>query len=99
MMVDSMDPRRVLPPPSPGVVRLARRLSIAALSKTHEPEITVDVDGAVSFDLRLANGMLMFAELKADGTLNLSVLDDRGQDARVVRHLPSATESEFVDQL
>ena len=49
---------------------LALRLSAAAVEKTNEPEITVDVDGALSFDLRLNSGLLMFAELTVGGMLS-----------------------------
>ena len=55
--------------PSRTVVDMARRLVAAAISMTDEPEITVDVDGALAFDLRLNSGRLMFAELSIEGTL------------------------------
>ena len=86
-------------PPSRDVGGLARRLSTKAVSSTNEPEITVDVDGALSFDLRLDSGLLMFAELQVDGSLSLTTLDDSRQETSVVDHLPSATESQFVDRL
>ena len=49
--------------PDPSTVDIATRVSAAAHEKTIEPEITVDVDGALSFDLRLASGLLVLAEL------------------------------------
>ncbi len=85
--------------PRPEIVDLARRLVGVALGKTDEPEITVDVDGALAFDLRLSSGELMFAELSLDGVLDLSVFDDSRPETCLVRHIPSASESEFVDQL
>ena len=85
--------------PGTSVVDLAHRLVRAAEDYTSEPEITVDVDGALSFDLRLKAGLLMFAELGVDGTLDISVLDDSEHETRVVRHLPAATESQFIEQL
>ena len=81
------------------VVDLASALVRAAEQRTDQPEITIDVDGALSFDLRLTSGLLMFAELTIDGDLDITILKDRGQDTFVVRHLSPATESQFVEQL
>ena len=86
-------------PPDQHVLSVARRLSEAVIASTIEPEITVDVDGALAFDLRLKSGLLMFAELQADGSLSITVFDDSGQDASVANHLPSATERQFLDLL
>ena len=86
-------------PPSQHVLSVARRLSEAVIASTIEPEITVDVDGALAFDLRLPSGLLMFAELQVDGSLSLTVLDDSGKDTSVVQHVPSATEPQFLDLL
>ena len=85
--------------PGRDVVDLASVLVREAEQRTHQPEITTDVDGALSFDLRLSSGLLMFAELTIDGAIDVTILDDRGQDARVIRHLSRATESQFVEQL
>ena len=78
---------------------LADRLVQKARAQTEEPEITIDVDGALSFDLRLKSGLLMFAELAIGGGLDITVLNDSGPGARIVRHLTAATEPAFVDQL
>ena len=64
------------------------------LDKTVEPEITVDVDGALSFDLRLSNGFLLLAELDSDGTLSAGIFDD-GQGI-LVEHFPQTTDSELI---
>ena len=85
--------------PDDHIVDLADRLVLEARQQTDEPEITIDVDGALSFDLRLTSGLLMFAELAIGGTLTITILNDSGRETRVVRHLLAATESEFVDQL
>ena len=85
--------------PDNHVVDLADRLIQETRAQTEEPEITIDVDGALSFDLRLTSGLLMFAELAIDGTLDVTVLNDSGPGARLVKHLPAVTESAFVDQL
>lgn len=76
-------------------VSMANRIAKAALDKTIEPEISVDVDGALSFDLRLANGLLVLAELNIDGTLDASVYDDsRGI---LIKRLPQTTDVELID--
>ena len=85
--------------PDDHIVDLADRLVQKTRAQTEEPEITIDVDGALSFDLRLTSGLLMFAELAIDGTLDVTVLNDSGPGARLVKHLPEVTESAFVDQL
>lgn len=86
-------------PPRPDIVNLAGRLSNAVTDNTIGPEITFDLDGALSFDLRLRNNLLMFAELQVDGVLSFTVLDDTGEKPAVVAHFPSATESQFLDNL
>ena len=58
--------------PNDDALGAARRLAEAA-SATVSPEITVDVDGALSFDLRLRDGSLLLAELSAAGALDASV--------------------------
>ena len=80
--------------PSAKVVSMADRIARAAADKTVEPEITVDVDGALSFDLRLASGWLLLAELNLDGILDASIYDDhRGV---LIKRLPQATDSELI---
>ena len=70
-----------------------------AEQRTHQPEITIDVDGALSFDLRLTSGLLMFAELAIDGKLDITILNDTGPESFVVTHLSGATEAQFIEQL
>ena len=84
--------------PDRDVVEMAHRLVQGAREKTNEPEISVDVDGALSFDLRLASGLLMFAELEVNGILDFTVLDDSGPEAHVITHSFPATEAKFIDQ-
>ena len=85
--------------PDNRVVDLADRLVQVAKEQTDEPEFTIDVDGALSFDLRLASGLLMFAELAMDGTLDITILDEGRQGTLVVRNLSAATEAQFLEQL
>ena len=66
------------------VVDLAGALVREAEQRTHQPEITIDVDGALSFDLRLTSGLLMFAELAIGGKLDITILNDTGQESFVV---------------
>ena len=75
--------------PSTEVVEMAHRIALAAVDKTIEPDISVDVDGALSFDLRLANGLLLMAELSVGGTLDAGVVDD--ERGVIVEHLPNPT--------
>ena len=69
------------------------KLIALATSKTVEPEITVDVDGALSLDLRLSNGWLVLAELGVDGALDASIYDD--EDV-LIKRLPATTASELI---
>ena len=78
--------------PKSWVVDMAARLTQAVLD-TVDPEVTVDVDGALSFDLRLADGQLVLAELELNGTLDASVYDQHGV---LTTRLPQATESDLL---
>ena len=74
--------------PAPEVVDVARRISRAAVDSTDSPEIAVDVDGAISFDLLLLNGNLLMAELYPDGWLDGSIYD---ADGNLLKRLRKAT--------
>ena len=65
------------------IVAAAREISLAAVRYTREPEITVDVDGELSFDLRLSDGRLLLAELGINGRAHVGVHDD---DDRLAEH-------------
>ena len=80
--------------PAADVVHIADRIAKAAVDKTVEPEITVDVDGALAFDLRLASSWLVLAELDLDGALDASIYDDRR--GILIKRLPQATDSELI---
>ena len=84
---------------SPQVVSFASRLVESVRDRTSAPEVTVDVDGALAFDLRLRSGDLMFGELQADGGLSVTVLDDRSEDVSVKKYFSPATEAQFVESL
>lgn len=83
--------------PDRSVVDKADRLVQAALQGTIDPEFAVDVDGALSFDLRLSNGLLLLAELSSAGNLDASVYDDAAGER--VQRLPQATEAQFMELL
>ena len=80
--------------PAAAVIKAASNIAAAAIEKTIEPEITVDVDGALSFDLRLASGYLVFAELDIDGTLDASIYNDR--EGILIKRMPQTTDSELI---
>ena len=83
--------------PGRSVVDKADRLVQAALQGTIEPEIAFDVDGALSFDLRLSNGLLLLAELSIAGNLDASVYNDAAGER--VQRLPQATAAQFMELL
>ena len=80
--------------PEQAVVEMAQRITLAAIEKTIEPEISVDVDGALSFDLRLANGLLLMAELEVQGGLDASIYDDK--QGVLVKRLRNTTDTELI---
>ena len=80
--------------PTADVVNVASRVAAAAIQKTVSPEITVDVDGALSFDLRTSAGLLVLAELGLDGELDASVYGD-DQDG-LIKRLPRTTAAELI---
>ena len=80
--------------PATDVVEIAHRIAMAAIDKTIEPEISVDVDGALSFDLRLANGLLMMAELEVQGGLDAGIIDD--EKGTIVERLRDTSAEELI---
>ena len=79
--------------PTSAAIGVAARIAVAALAKTVEPEITVDVDGALAFDLRTAGGLLVLAELDVNGELDASVY---GDEDRLVKRLPQTTATDLI---
>ena len=79
--------------PTPEAVRIARVLSEAAVQHVRYPDITVDSDGELSFDLRLKDGRLVFAELSLDGRLDVGVY---GSDNQMLEHDADATCDYFL---
>ena len=83
--------------PSPEVVAMAGCLVKAVLGYADESALVVDVDGALSFDFRLNNGLLLLAELSIAGNLDAGVYDsDAGKE---VRHFPRASADQLIDLL
>lgn len=78
--------------PSRGIRDAARRIAIEANKYTQNPDLTVDVDGALSFDMRAMDGRVVFAELNTDGQLDVGVYSESGQ---MLDHNPQATEAVF----
>ena len=79
--------------PNYGVVELAASLAEAALSQIPRPEVSFDIDGELSFDLRTASGHLIFAELTPHGALDASVYD---RQDKLVKRMTSATAEELI---
>ena len=82
--------------PEPRVVEMAARIANAALAKTREAEISVDVDGALSFDLELPGGGLLLAELGIDGSIDAGVYGPRMEPVKL---MPDATEADVISWL
>ena len=74
--------------PSSDVVAMAYRITKAATS-TESPEVTLDVDGALAFDLRLHSGNRLLAELAPSGWLDGGVYSHDGERVRRVVELQS----------
>ena len=84
--------------PSPEVVAMAGRLAQAIVDYTGETAaLVVDVDGALSIDLRLNNGLLLLAELSVAGNLDAGVYD--GAAGKEIRHFPRASAEQILDLL
>ena len=83
----------------PYLIQSARDLVEAAKRYTREPEVTVDIDGALSFDLRLRDGDLLLGELCNNGTFSVTVLDDQTEKAFVKKHWSDATTRQFLEML
>ena len=73
--------------PEPRVTEMAARIANAAVANTREPEISVDVDGALSFDLELPGGRLLLAELEIDGRIDASLYDSEKRN--IIKNAPS----------
>ena len=81
--------------PTASAVDMATRIVTAAVERTADSEISVDVDGALSFVLRLNDGRLVLAELNPDGSIDASRYDDdRGTN---VKRLPRATAEDLIN--
>ena len=84
--------------PSRDVVAMAGRLARAVLDYTGETAaLVVDVDGALSIDLRLNNGLLLLAELSVAGNLDAGVYDAAA--GKEIQHFPRASADQLLDLL
>ena len=89
--------------PSDSTLETASMLVEAAMEKVSQKEIEVDdTDGALTFELRLTNGLLIIGELGIDGHLNANVYNDRRPDACAgieeiwVEHLPQTAAADLI---
>ena len=80
--------------PSDAVVAMAELIVHAAIEHTVDSEVSVDVDGALSFVLRLSAGRLVLAELDPDGAIDASRYDD--DHGTNVKRLRQATEEDLI---
>ena len=79
--------------PSKLVTEMATRLVKAAAQFCEIPDISFDIDGELSFDLRLRDGRLILAELSIDGSIDASVYDEGNT---LLKRMPLATEPELI---
>lgn len=79
--------------PDQATLSLARTLIEVATRRASNPDIHVDFEGSLSFDLRLHNGHWLLADLFIDGQLDVSVYDTAAKEWVV--NWPRATESQF----
>lgn len=87
------------PAPEAHIVDLAERLAKAAVNHTKSPEMSVDSEGVLTFDLRRADRQLFSAELHPDGQLIISVYNNRTNPRRPTTHRSRATEAQFYELL
>ena len=80
--------------PSDRVVAIASRIVQEVLERTADSEISVDVDGALSFVLRLNDGRLVLAELNPDGVIDASRYDD--EQGTNVKRFPRSTAEDLI---
>lgn len=79
--------------PEEEVVRIATDVARVAADRTEDPEITVDIDGALSFDLRLRGGQLVLAEIDMFGRIDFSVYNAANE---LEQHHPKATWQDLI---
>ena len=65
--------------PAGPTVEAARAIWQAAVHHTSDPEIALDDDGALSFDLRLSDGRLVLAELCVNGQVHVGVYGENDE--------------------
>ena len=80
--------------PSDRVVTIASRIVQEVLERTADSEISVDVDGALSFVLQLDDGRLVLAELNPDGVIDASRYDD--EQGTNVKRFPRSTAEDLI---
>ena len=78
--------------PSDSTLDAARRFAAEANQYTNNLDLTVDIDGALSFDMRTSDSRVVFAEMDIDGQLDVGVYSEAGQ---MLDHDPQATQDIF----
>ncbi len=82
--------------PESVVVESAERIARVAVEYAVEPDITMDIDGELSFYMRLKSGHLIMAEMSISGSIDVSIFDENDQ---LLKRIPYANEREFVEVL
>ena len=72
---------------------MAFRIAQVAVQCASYPDITTDVDGELSFYLKLLDGRLVMAELAVVGSIDVAVYDNKD---KLLERKPHATEKEFI---
>ncbi|MDE2817828.1 MAG: hypothetical protein OXK81_14185 [Chloroflexota bacterium] len=79
--------------PSGEVVMMAFRIARVVVANVEHPDILMDIDGELSFDLLRKDGRLVLAEMEVNGTIHASLYDCQNS---LLEYMPSATEAEFT---
>ena len=86
--------------PDPRTTQAANQLAQAAVELTLEHEAYLDdADGTLGFMLRLNNGLLLLAELSADGVLSGGTYHDREGGGRQVEFIGNASVNQMLELL
>lgn len=82
--------------PTLEIIQIGEVIVKAVMENVPDPEIDVDIDGALSFDLRLPDGKLVLAELSVDGRLEYGLYD---QDNQLLDYPTSPLSSDLVAEI
>ena len=81
--------------PEERVALMVDRIIRAVIDRTRNPEYSVDIDGALSFETTLDDGAFMMCEVSIAGNINAGLYSDA--DGDLERFMAQATEQELLD--